>query len=299
MKALCFGSLNIDHTYRLHRFLQPGETNHALSFDILPGGKGLNQAIALARAGGEVYMGGCVGADGQSLSAFLQKNGVHTDYLKIVSEPTGHTVIQVEDSGENCILVYPGANYALSKEQISDTLQHFDAGDLLIVQNETNLVGTILTMAKERGMITVLNPSPMRATLRNEIPFMAVDWLILNRAELTTLAENEVPQDAVAAIQAQYPDCKLVVTLGGDGAFYCDNERTVRQKAYQVQAIDTTGAGDTFTGYFLESYQQTQDPAKSLARASAAAAIAVTRHGAADSIPTAEETDKFMKNQIL
>ena len=169
MRALCFGSLNRDHTYRLHHFLRPGETNHALSYDVLAGGKGLNQALSLARAGAETFMGGCIGEDGLSLQTFLQNNGVDTQYLKKVEAPTGHAIIQVEDSGENCILVYPGANYALTEEQIEETLGQFAAGDLLLVQNETNLVGMLLQKAKERRMITALNPSPISETLREEI----------------------------------------------------------------------------------------------------------------------------------
>lgn len=295
MRALCFGSLNRDHTYRLHHFLRPGETNHALSYDVLAGGKGLNQALSLARAGAETFMGGCIGEDGLSLQTFLQNNGVDTQYLKKVEAPTGHAIIQVEDSGENCILVYPGANYALTEEQIEETLGQFAAGDLLLVQNETNLVGMLLQKAKEHGMITALNPSPISETLREEIPLAMVDWLILNRAELSALAGAEDLQEAVKHMQEAYPRCRLVVTLGAEGAVYCDGNGTIRQPAYAVQTVDTTGAGDTFTGYFLETYYRTLDPKEALRRAAAAAALAVTRPGAAASIPAAEEVSSFLK----
>ena len=294
MKALCFGSLNLDHIYRLHRFLQPGETNHALSYEVLAGGKGLNQALSLARAGAETSMGGCIGEDGISLQSFLRENGVDTQYLKKTEMSTGHAIIQVEDGGENCILVYPGANYALTEEQIEDTIKQFAAGDLLLVQNETNLVGTLIQKAKERGMITALNPSPISETLREEIAFSMVDWLILNRAELYTLTGTEDLQEAVKHMQEDYPRCRLVVTLGSEGAVYCDGESMIRQPAYTVQTVDTTGAGDTFTGYFLETYYRTQDPREALRYATAAAAIAVTRHGAAASIPNAEEVSSFL-----
>lgn len=295
MKALCFGSLNLDHTYRLHHFLQPGETNHALNYDILPGGKGLNQAIALARAGMETSMAGCIGGGGESLTAFLEENHVDTHLLRTAEVPTGHTVIQVEDSGENCILVYPGANHTLTEEQIFETVRQFAPGDLLLAQNETNLVGTILKAAKKQGMMTVFNPSPMTDALKETLPLEAVDWLIVNETELAALTGQSEPREAMEQLQSCYPDCKLVVTLGSDGAVCYDGRQVIRQDAYPVCAVDTTAAGDTFTGYFFGTYQETGEAKSALKRAAAAAAMAATKHGAAASIPVPGDVDIFIR----
>lgn len=296
MKILCFGSLNLDHTYRLHHFLAPGETNHALSYHVGLGGKGFNQAAALARAGAKVSMGGCIGADGARFRTFLREIGVDETPLKTVDAPTGHAMIQVDDSGENCILVYPGANHALTEAQIEETLCRFQAGDLLLAQNETNLVGVLLKKAKEHGLITVLNPSPMTEELKSEVTFSDIDWLILNRAELMALTGTANAQEAMKQLREQNGGCRLVVTLGSEGVLFFDGESIIRQPAFPVQAVDTTGAGDTFTGYFLQTYYETGSPEKALERAAAAAALAVTRSGAADAIPEAETVNGFMYN---
>lgn len=294
MKVLCFGSLNLDHTYRVHHLLQPGETNRALSYDMVPGGKGANQALAMARAGAKVFMAGCIGSDGQILKAFLQENCVDTTQILETDAPTGHAVIQVDDNGENCILVYPGANTKLTQQQIDKTIEQFKEGDILLTQNETNLVDTLLQKAKRRGMITVLNPSPVTESLKETLPLAAIDWLILNEAELFALSGKSEREAAIAQIQSRNPACKLIVTLGKDGAIYCKNKEVVYQRAYEVQAIDTTAAGDTFTGYFFEIYYKTQDPQTALSYAAAAAALAVTQRGAAESIPCLEETEAFL-----
>lgn len=290
MKVLCFGSLNIDHTYQVDRFLKPGETAAAAGYALHAGGKGLNQAIALARAGAETYMAGCVGPDGGTLLQTLQASGVRTDFVEETAVPTGHAVIQVDREGQNCILIYPGANAAATQEQISRTLSHFSAGDILLLQNEICENDTIAQQAKVLGMEVWLNPSPItEELLRGEAAALA-DWLVLNELELAALTGEEDPAAGVRRFTENYPQKKLVLTLGGEGSLFMEGGTVLRQAAFPVAAVDTTGAGDTYLGYFLAVYLETHDPKTALERAAKAAAIAVTRTGAAEAIPRREET---------
>ena len=289
MKVLCFGSLNIDHTYQVERFLRPGETAAAVGYALHAGGKGLNQAIALARAGAEVHMAGCVGADGGMLLEALESDHVGTGFVEKTSVPTGHAVIQVDGSGQNCILICPGANAAVSREQVDRTLSRFSAGDVLLLQNEICENDYIARRGKALGMELWLNPSPVtEELLRGEAVGLA-DWLVVNELELAALAGTEEPAEAVRRFIARYPEKKLVLTLGGEGSLFAGDGVIRRQSAFPVEAVDTTGAGDTYLGYFLASWLADREPGIALERAARAAAIAVSRAGAAEAIPRAAE----------
>ena len=276
MKALVFGSLNIDYVYQVPHFVQAGETLASSGLARYCGGKGLNQAVALSRAGVETWMAGAVGSEGGFLVDTLREAAVHTELVAESREPTGHAMIQNTPDGDNCILIYGGANRSISSEQVEKTLERFDSGDYLLVQNEINLLPLILRKAKEKGVITVLNPSPMEAQLMRELlPF--TDILILNRGE------------------GRYPHMTVVLTLGDQGAVLTKNGEILIQPAFSVPTVDSTGAGDTFTGYFLSVLMENGDAAKALEFAAAAAALTVTRPGAAPSIPVRQETEQFMR----
>ena len=289
MKVLCFGSLNIDHTYRVARFLKPGETVSAAGYALHAGGKGLNQAIALARAGAEVYMAGCVGADGGALLEMLQADHVHTDCVETVPGPTGHAIIQVDGSGQNCILICAGANAAVSREQADRTLSRFSAGDVLLLQNEICENDYIARRAKALGMELWMNPSPITPELPGGDAVGLADWLVLNELELAALTGTEAPSEGVPRFMEAYPHKKLVLTLGEEGSLFAGGGQVLRQPAFPVTAVDTTGAGDTYLGYFLAACLETGCPQTALERAAKAAAAAVTRTGAAEAIPRAEE----------
>lgn len=289
MKVLCFGSLNMDHTYQVERFLKPGETRSASGYAIHAGGKGLNQAIALARAGAEVHMAGCVGPDGGWLLELLRSEGVRTQWVEEAAVPTGHAVIQVDGSGQNCILICAGANAAVSPEQAGRTLEHFSAGDVLLLQNEISENDCIARQAKARGMELWLNPSPVTAELLEGDAVKLADWLVLNELELAALTGTEDTDQGVSLFMERSPEKKLVLTLGREGSLFAGNGVLLRQAAFPVTAVDTTGAGDTYLGYFLASFLETGSPAAALERAAKAAALAVTRSGAAEAIPRAEE----------
>lgn len=289
MKILCFGSLNIDHTYRVERFLKPGETVSAAGYERHAGGKGLNQAIALARAGAEVHMAGCAGPDGGMLLELLRDSGVSTDCVETVPVPTGHAIIQVDGAGQNCILICAGANAAVTREQADRTLARFSAGDALLLQNEIRETGYIAQQAKALGMELWLNPSPITKDLLEGDAVGLADWFVLNELELAALTGTGDPAEGVSRFTASHPEKKLVLTLGKEGSLFAGGGLLLRQPALPVPAVDTTGAGDTYLGYFLAAYLETRDPRTALERASRAAAIAVTRAGAAEAIPRREE----------
>lgn len=296
MRVLNFGSLNIDYVYQVDHFVGPGETLSAQSRSVKHGGKGLNQSIALARAGANVSHAGCLGQGGEGLKALLQSEGVDTSKLMDVSEMQGHTVIQVNREGQNCILLYGGSNQCVSPAQIGDTLSGFDRGDWLVLQNEINLLPAIVDQAHERGMVIALNPSPYDDRLR-AVDFGKIDWLLVNEVEAAQISASDDPDRAWAQLHVRYPALNVLITLGGAGSvawrLMGDNVERVTQPANRVRAVDTTAAGDTFTGYFIAGLMSNLPLKDCMARASLAAAISVTRPGAADSIPTSDEVSAW------
>ena len=291
MKVLCFGSLNIDYTYRVSHFVRQGETLAAESLQVFSGGKGLNQAVALARAGAETWMAGAVGEDGRFLLEELAAAGVRTDHVCVLQqERTGNAIIQNDRAGDNCILLYGGAKRAVAEAQVDAVLQHFGAGDWLLLQNEINQLPYIMRQAHARGMKIAFNPSPMEARVL-EYPLESVGLFLLNRVEAAQLAgtDGADEQALLADLRGRFSRAAVVLTLGADGAVYTDGAETVQQAAYPVQAVDTTAAGDTFTGFFLAARMRGEGAPRAMELASRAAAIAVTRRGAAPSIPTFAE----------
>lgn len=294
MKILNFGSLNIDRVYRVGHFVRPGETLASESMERFPGGKGLNQSVALARAGARVYHAGCIGSDGEFLRALLEECGADTRYIRLLPDlPTGDAVIQVTPDGQNAILLQSGANGAVSPEMAERTLADFGAGDWLLLQNEISSLCDILRMAADRGMRIALNPSPITPKLLG-LPLDRLSCLILNEVEGKALTGEDQPRRILSRLRRDLGIQTVVLTLGAEGSLYADVERTLFQPAFEVRAVDTTGAGDTFTGYFLAGTLEGLAPQTCLARAAAAAALAVTRPGAALAIPRAEEIGPAM-----
>ena len=292
MKVLNFGSLNLDYVYDVEHFVQPGETLDTLSRSVKCGGKGLNQSVALARAGAEVCHAGCIGEGGEPLKALLEKNGVDTLSLRKVEEMQGHTVIQVSPEGENCILLYGGSNRCVTGEQIDETLSRFSEGDWLVLQNEINELPAIVGKAAERGLKIVLNPSPFNSAL-DLVDFSRLSWLFVNEVEMEQISGETDPERAWALLHERFPGLSLLITLGSSGSIAWQNQggtiECCRQQAVRVRAVDTTAAGDTYTGYLIAGLISGLTLAESMERAAKASAISVTRPGAADSIPWAAE----------
>ena len=294
MRVLNFGSLNLDYVYGVDHFVQPGETLSALSRGVKNGGKGLNQSVALIRAGAQAFHAGCVGRGGEPLKKMLEENGVDTSCLLPVEEMQGHTVIQVNRSGENCILLYGGSNQCVTDTQVRDTVNRFSAGDWLVLQNEINLLPAIVEQAARRGLNIVLNPSPYNDALR-DVDFGKLTWLLVNEIEAEQITRSTDPDQAWEYLHSRFPRLSVLITLGSQGsvAFRVSEQGVEKaaQSAVKVQAVDTTAAGDTFTGYFIANLMDNQPLSICMKRASQAAAISVTRPGAADSIPWKNELE--------
>ncbi|MBQ4551660.1 MAG: ribokinase [Clostridia bacterium] len=292
MKMVVFGSLNIDKTYSMEEFVCPGQTVSALKMEEFCGGKGFNQAIALRRAGNEVYFAGAVGQDGGMLLEKLKENGIDSAHVRVTSGATGHAIIQVDRQGQNCIIILAGANGEITEDDVDQTLAHFAAGDLIVLQNEISCVPYILRRAHEKGMIVAFNPSPYNGKIA-ACDLGCVDYLLVNETEGAGMSGKTQVEDMLKALQEKHPALNIVLTLGGDGAVYQPKggaERCFRQ-ANKVKAVDTTAAGDTFTGFFLSEILRHGNADKALEVATAAAGIAVTRKGAEPSIPLLSEVE--------
>ena len=286
MKILNFGSLNIDTTYFVASHATGGKTVVARDVNQSYGGKGLNQSVALARAGAEVYHAGKIGKDGTALRDYLAEAGADVSLVSMSEKPTGCAMIQVDDGGENCIVVYGGANRDISKTDADGVLDKFSAGDVLLIQNEISNVGYIAAKAKKKGMTVVLNPSPLDAL---DIDMNDVDTVILNETESEAIFGSADAEKVKKAVAKSGGKMRVVLTLGARGACFIDGEGVTRVDAVKVKAVDTTGAGDTFTGYFLAEYFGGATAKAALETAAKAAAISVTRKGAATAIPKREE----------
>ena len=295
MKILNYGSLNIDKVYQVEHFVRPGETIATLGYDCFPGGKGLNQSVAAARAGQKVYHAGCAGVDGDFLLEILQKSGADTGFVKRSAGVNGHALIQVAQSGENCILLFAGSNAENDKESIDKVLGNFEAGDILMLQNEISNMEYLVEQGHKKGMQIMLNPSPMDGLMKN-LDLSAVTWLILNETEGLELTGKQEPEAILDTLLEKYPNLKIVLTLGSDGSVYKSAAEYCRQPIFQVQAVDTTAAGDTFTGYFAAAMVEGMPVDKALQLAACAAAMAVAKAGASVSIPLREEVEVQLKH---
>lgn len=296
MKILCFGSLNIDYTYKVDHFVQKGETLSSDSLQVFSGGKGLNQSIALAKSGVETYHAGAIGEDGKYLLTQLQEAGVNTDYVNVLKTVrTGNAIIQNNKDGDNCILLYGGANQAITTEQVDAVLEHFQGGDFVVLQNEINEVAYIMEQAHNRKMKIVLNPSPMDEKIK-KMPLQYVDYFLLNEIEAgQILGTDELDGEAMAkALHEKFSNSAIVLTMGEKGSIYLDRNETVLQPIYKVQTVDTTAAGDTFTGFFIGGILKGLTVKETMDLASKAAGIAVTRMGAAPSIPDIQEVIDYI-----
>ena len=289
---LNFGSVNIDNCYQVRDFVRAGETISALEVTRHAGGKGFNQSVALARAGAKVCHAGCIGEDGLFLLDMLRAAGVDTDYLRVTDTPTGNAIIQVNSRGENCIILYTGANGSVTKDFADEVLERFGPEDLLLIQNEISSLPYIIDKAKEKGMRIAFNPSPMNSGVTQEM-LGAADWLFVNQVEASEITGAEGRENCLRALSALFPHTAVIMTLGSDGVVYRDEKQSLSHGIYPVNTLDTTGAGDTFTGFFLGALASGGSVEYALELASKAAAISVTRHGAAESIPTLNEVLQF------
>lgn len=297
-RILNFGSLNLDQVYRVDSFVQPGETKLSRSLETHCGGKGLNQSVAAARAGASVWHAGVLGCDGERLLDKLVENSVNVSLLERSDGVSGQAIIQVDDNGQNCILLFGGTNQALTEAYIDRALAAFGSEGLVLVQNETNLVGTIIERAHDRGLHIAINAAPMNEQVF-AYPLELVDWLIVNEIEGAALANGAREADILPTLRMKYPKLNVLLTLGKRGAVCLRGGEEAKIGIFDVPVVDTTAAGDTFLGYFLA---QAMDGAKigdALALATAASSLCVQTMGAADSVPCLGDTQQALQSGAL
>jgi len=287
VKILCFGSLNVDYLYSVSHLVQPGETIRCKKLEVEPGGKGLNQAIAISKAGSYVYMAGAVSDSDNLVVEHCKNNGVNVDHIVSTPAETGHAIIQVSEEGQNCILLHGGANMQIQKCNIDKTFESFGEGDYLVLQNEINEVSYIMEKGRQKGMKIVFNPSPYNEAVAN-YPLDKIDVLILNEVEGAQFTGKKTQREILSQLSEMFPNLLIVLTLGEKGVILKDKNEEVMQEALKVTAVDTTGAGDTFTGYFVSLLSLNRSYRRCLEIAVKAAAIAVLSKGASVSIPKME-----------
>jgi len=293
MAIINFGSINIDHVYQVDHFVQPGETLASTHYQQLLGGKGANQSIALAQAGADVCHVGSIHENDAAFKQALIKKGVDCRGVKCSETPSGHAIIQVTPSGENAIVLFGGANQTITAKTVMQALDGTKPSDWVLTQNETSSIDQVLRQAKEKQLKVAFNPAPMSESVKS-LPLECIDLLIVNETEAAALTEKDSLDDIVAVFKEQWSECEVIITLGKAGVMMLKNNVCIKVDAFLVDAVDTTAAGDTFIGYFLSAYSNHTDAKRALIRGCAASAIAVTREGAAQSIPTQKEVDRFL-----
>lgn len=286
MTVYNLGSINIDHVYRVPHLPAPGETLSALAYTQGLGGKGANQSVAAARAGARCVHIGAVGPGSDWVLVDMERYGVDLAGVSTLSEATGHAIINVDPGAENAIVIYPGANRAISPAMTEAALSTARAGDSLLLQNETSAQVEAAAMAAAKGLRVIYSAAPFDiGAVRAVLPHVSL------------LVMNEIEAEQLRAAQGALPGIDCIITQGARGAEWISaGTEPLFQPAFKVVPVDTTGAGDTFIGTLAAGLDLGLDRATAMRRAAGASAIQVTRPGAAPAIPTATEVDAFLRN---
>ena len=296
MNKICvIGSINMDLVVNVDEMPKKGQTLIGSDFKEVPGGKGANQAVAASRLGANVCMVGKVGSDGfgQNLLNQLKNNNVDTKYIQIEEGASGVALITVDKNAENAIVVSPGANFKLAQKDIDNCIDAIKESNVVVIQLETPIdtIKYALEKSKELDKFTILNPAPA-VKLGDDI-IKNVDLLTPNETELEILSgvsiNNEDDILKAAQVMLEKGVKKLIVTLGSKGSLYIDKENKIYKKSYKVDAIDTTAAGDSYTGAIAVSLSQGKNVEDTIDFASRVGALCVTKEGAQTSLPTIEE----------
>lgn len=274
------GSINMDLVVQTDRFPKQGETALGNLYTTVPGGKGANQAVAAARIGSDVHMIGAVGQDafGAELLAGLKNEGIQVQNVKRIDGASGIANILLSE-GDNRIIVVPGANYSVTTEEIDSFTKQLAASDLVMMQLEMPIpvIQRTLEICHENGVPTILNPAPASGFIADFLPYCT--YLTPNETE----AEEIFGSDWEQALQ-EYPN-RLVVTLGQKGAQFFDGEKHVIVEGFPTEAVDTTGAGDTFNGALAAAVAEGQEFERAVRFANAAASLSVEKFGAQGGMP--------------
>ncbi len=284
MKILNLGSINKDFFYSVNDFVKPGETIPSIRYNVKIGGKGLNQSVGISKAGQKIYHAGIINKDDTFILDKLKKWNINCENIVLGDNPTGHAIIQVDKNGENSIIIHGGANHDFDIKFIKSVLSKFDSGDILVLQNEINNIKEIIDRAHHKKMKIVFNPAPFN----NEIlsyDLNKISTLILNQTEGEALSKEKKPDGILKVLNSKFNNTEIILTLGEKGSLYSFKDELLKIKAHKVDTIDTTGAGDTFIGYYVAGIASEISKKNNLNRASEAAAIATTKLGGAESIP--------------
>ncbi|ABV85846.1 ribokinase [Shewanella pealeana ATCC 700345] len=303
-QLIVLGSVNADHVLQVPSFPRPGETLHGHNYQVIPGGKGANQAVAAARLGGDIGFIACVGDDsfGQNIRQTFTNDGMDISAVHMIENtPTGIAMIQVSDCGENSICIAAEANNALTAEIVEQHSAMIEQAEYLLMQLETPLAGIELaaSIAKVHGTQVVLNPAPARS-LPDALLAM-VDIITPNETEAEVLTGVAVTDADSAAKAAQVLHDKgiatVMITLGAKGVYLSEQDTGKIIPGFKVKATDTTAAGDTFNGAFVTGLLEGKAIENAIVFAHGAAAISVTRFGAQTSIPSRDEVEQFIAAQ--
>ncbi len=292
MKVCNFGSINLDYVYKVDTFVKPGETKSAEEVYINAGGKGLNQSVALSKAGLYVYHVCPLGKGGELLKDTLEKHNVDTTYLLPCEKNSGHAIIQVEESGQNSILLYGGSNQEFTEELIDEVLEKIDS-KVILLQNETNKIPYIIEKAKKEGFTIFFNAAPMKRLVK-EYPLEKLDWIVLNELEGMEIAECKSEKEIIDSLNAKYPKLSILLTLGKRGAVVSHKGKKYQSSSFNCPVVDTTAAGDTFIGFFMSGLLNGSSIDEALKVSSMASALAIGKAGASISIPSMEEVKESL-----
>ena len=286
------GSINIDHVYQLESLPKPGETLASRGYAQGLGGKGANQSVAAARAGAVTHHLGARGTSDVWVRDRLAQAGVDMGHVaRLADQATGHAIILLDADAENAIVIHPGANRAIDEDALTQALSALTPADTLLIQNETNGQVAAARAAQAQGARVIYSAAPFDLdAVRAVLPHVSI--LAMNAGEAEQL---------FAGVPGDLPVQGLLITRGAEGAEYRDltTGQVHEQPSFRVTPVDTTGAGDTFAGYFAAALDSGADIPAALRLASAAAAVKVTRAGAGDAIPTRAEVDAFLADQPI
>lgn len=290
MNVIIVGSINKDIVLRVQSIAKNGETISALSETTFIGGKGYNQAVAISKVHSDTFFYCNVNKNDLDLIDEINNQSFNSNHVQYVSSKTGTAYIQVDNTGENSIVISKNANNEIDLDVLKSFLQSFSKGDLLVLQNEINDIDEIIKIGKTYGLKIVLNPSPITNAITKSF-IDNVDMIFVNQHEVSSITNTATIESAIRYINVNYPNKEFVITLGSKGAMYLYRNSSIFAEAHHVEVIDTTCAGDTFLGYFIGYYVNNHDIPTCLQYASKAASISIGRNGASQSIPDKNEVN--------
>lgn len=285
MKILNFGSINKDFFYSVNDFVRPGETISSNGYNIKIGGKGLNQSVSISKAGVKVYHAGIINKEDTFIIDKLKSWKINCDNILLSDSPTGHAIIQVNKKGENSIIIHGGANHDFNLKSIKSILSKFETGDILLLQNEINNIEEIIDRAHHKKMKIIFNPAPFNNDIL-EYNLNKITTLILNQSEGEGLSNEKIPDKILKVLNNNFKNTEIILTLGEKGSLYSYKDELIKIRAHDVKTVDTTGAGDTFIGYYVAGFASKMNKKDNLNRASEAAALTTIKLGGAESIPS-------------